>query len=187
MDLAIAEGINGLLARTFIDFLTKSASAYLFVALFFVIIGLIVFIKDKKAGKIVVLSLVIAIVLHFAVGEGLMKGIFADNVYFRERPYLAYPNEINALGRLETDSSFPSSHMSVTVAFLTVLVFFYRKKVKWILPCAILFSLFMAFARIHNGMHYPSDVIAGTGFGILYGLVAVWAAKKLKKGFILMY
>ncbi|HCB51180.1 TPA: hypothetical protein DEP21_01160 [Patescibacteria group bacterium] len=28
----------------------------------------------------------------------------------------------------------------------------------------------MAFSRMHNGMHYPSDVIVGSVLGILYGL-----------------
>lgn len=35
------------------------------------------------------------------------------------------------------------------------------------------FLFFMAFARIHNGMHYPSDVVAGAVLGILYGLAGI--------------
>jgi membrane-associated phospholipid phosphatase len=33
----------------------------------------------------------------------------------------------------------------------------------------------MAFSRVHNGMHYPSDVLAGSLLGVGYGLLAVRA------------
>jgi membrane-associated phospholipid phosphatase len=32
--------------------------------------------------------------------------------------------------------------------------------------------MLMAAARVHNGMHYPSDVLTGTLLGVGYGLAA---------------
>ena len=45
-----------------------------------------------------------------------------------------------------------------------------------------LIVLLMAFSRMHNGMHYPSDVIAGVGFGILAGYLSVFAVNYKKAG-----
>jgi undecaprenyl-diphosphatase len=68
--------------------------------------------------------------------------------------------------------------MSSTVSILTVFVYFYKKY--WIVwTSAILFALLMAFARIHNGMHYPTDVLAGTALGIVYGIIAIKSQKLL--------
>jgi len=37
----------------------------------------------------------------------------------------------------------------------------------------LIFVLLMATARMRNGMHYPSDVLAGAVLGIVYGVAAV--------------
>ena len=103
-----------------------------------------------------------------------MKDYVANNIYFKERPYAAYPNDITLIGQTDSDTSFPSGHVALTLSVLTVLVFYYRKY--W--PYALIFALFMMFARIHKGMHYPIDVLFGALFGIVYGLAAVWIAKK---------
>jgi undecaprenyl-diphosphatase len=63
------------------------------------------------------------------------------------------------------------------LAVLSVFVYYYRK----VWPWALGFILLMAFARMHNGMHYPSDVLAGTILGICYGLIAVWLIRKIAK------
>ena len=60
--------------------------------------------------------------------------------------------------------------MASTVGMLFVSVAFYPSL---LLP-AILFALVMSFARLHNGMHYPSDVIAGIILGFVYGYIAMY-------------
>jgi len=67
--------------------------------------------------------------------------------------------------------------MASAVAMLTVILFF----VPGVWPHALAFVLLMAFSRMHNGMHYPSDVLAGTMLGICYGITGVWIAKKVIK------
>jgi undecaprenyl-diphosphatase len=173
VDFAVAKAINQFGSGTFIDSLTKLVSSYAFLVIILMIILIFILIKDRKNGKIIVIALLIAMFLHFAVSEGVMKGIIS----FRERPYMAHSGEIAPLGKLNTDASFPSNHMSSTLAVLTVLIYYYRKY--W--PVALIFALMMAFARIHNGMHYPTDVLAGAVFGIAWGIIGIYSAKRISK------
>jgi membrane-associated phospholipid phosphatase len=128
---------------------------------------------DKTNGQIIFLALAIASVLHFLISEGIFKMLLPKYFKTRVRPYLAHPEIIRSRGSRHKDSSFPSSHMSTTLAMLTVLVFFYP--VVW--PLALIFALFMAYARMHNGMHYPSDILAGTAFGMIYGVIAIYLVR----------
>ncbi len=143
---------------------------FMIILLLFLLI--LVFVCEKKKLKIVLLTVIVALALHFVITEGLIK-----NFYYRERPYLAFPELIQPLGQPFKDSSFPSSHLASTTAVLTVLIYFHRKY--W-LPAALAVFL-MAFSRVHNGMHYPSDVLVGIIFGIIYGLAAVYSVDWLAK------
>jgi len=75
---------------------------------------------------------------------------------FKERPYVAHTESITSIGTSFADTSFPSNHMASTLTMLTVIVFF----IPGVWPFALVFALMMAFSRMHNGMHYPSDVLA---------------------------
>ena len=145
------------------------------------IVGIIItayfLIYDKKKGRQIAVAAAIAIVLHFLISEIFFKYVFPEFGLFRLRPYLAHPGEIIGLGKLNESSSFPSSHMAYTLSLLTVWVYYYRKYL-WL---AVVFAIFMAFARMHNGMHYPSDILAGAGLGVLYGMVAIKISKKYVK------
>ena len=177
MDFAIAQAINAFGAGTILDYFTLLVSDYIFLALVLALIIALIWFRDKKKVKIVIIALIIALFLHFFITGIIMKGFVAENVYFKERPYLAHPGEIGFLGETDTDTAFPSGHVALTVGILTVLIFYYRKY--W--PYALIFALFMGFARIHNGMHYPSDVLFGALFGIVYGLAAVYLARRFFK------
>lgn len=171
MDFEIAKFINHLGAGT-IGALTAPISSLVFLVLFFCAILLIALLFNKKNSRVIFVSFIIALALHFLISELFFKYILADFMPLRLRPYLAHPGEITPIGRLNADSSFPSSHMSSTLALLAVYIYYYRKS--W--PFAAAFALIMGFSRIYNGMHYPSDVVAGAVLGILYGLAAVSVA-----------
>ena len=175
IDFAIAQAINHLGAGSILDYFTMLVSDYIFLFLVLTLIVALISLRDKKRVKIVVVTLLIALFLHFFITGIVMKGFVASNIYFKERPYITYPNEIIQLGGMDTDTAFPSGHVAMIVGILTVLIFYYRKY--W--PYALVFALFMMFARIHNGMHYPSDVLFGALFGIVYGLGAVYISRKL--------
>lgn len=176
MEFEIVKFFNQLGAG-WIDSITIFISSNTLLGIAGIIITAYFFIYDKKNGKRIAVAAAIAVGLHFLFSEIFFKYILPEFGLFRLRPYLAHPDEIIGLGKLNESSSFPSSHMAYTLSLLIVYVYFYRK---YLLPVAA-FAIFMAFARMHNGMHYPSDVLAGALFGIIYGIIALKISKKYVK------
>lgn len=126
---------------------------------------------DAQNGLKIFSAFIMASLLHFSVSEGIMKHTF----WRRTRPYLMHPEEIVPLGVKQRDSSFPSSHVAATSAVLTVYLYFYPQY--W--PLMLTFYLVLSISRMHSGMHYLSDVIAGTALGIIYGLAGIYALNYL--------
>lgn len=175
MEFEIVKFFNQLGAG-WIDPITIFISSNTMLGIVGIIITAYFFVWDKKNGKRIAIAAAIAVGLHFLISEGFFKYILLEFDLFRLRPYLAHPGELIPLGKLNTSSSFPSSHMAYILSLLAVYVYYYRK---FLFPAAV-FALFMAFARIHNGMHYPNDVLAGAILGVLYGIAAIRVAKKVK-------
>ncbi len=173
----IVQFFNRLGYGTILDTITNSISYIPFLIGLWLVLGIIALFLDKKNGKVVFVSAIIAIALHFLISEGVFKYLVADYV-MRVRPYIEHPGLIVGMGYdMFKDSSFPSSHMASSLAVLTVFTYFYRK----VWPVVLVFVLFMAFSRLHMGMHYPSDVLAGIVLGITYGFLGIFIAKKIFK------
>jgi undecaprenyl-diphosphatase len=173
-ELQIVEYINHLGYGTILDTICVVLSYIPLLAAVWFALALIAYRYDARHGRRVFLSMLIAVLIYFIVNDFFFKTIFVDLFTIRLRPYLVDSNII-AIGKPFIDSSFPSGHVASTVAVLGVLFHFYKKY--W-LPIVI-FILFMSFARIHQGMHYPSDVLAGLILGILYSASGIWVAKKI--------
>lgn len=157
------------------DALTILVSNEIFLALVWTVIALAIVLRDKKQGQNVATTVLIALSLHFLISEALIKHALSEYI-FRVRPYLADPS-IVPLGKRYIDSSFPSSHMASTIALLSVYFRYYKKY--WSVMFG--FIILMAFSRLHNGMHYPSDIMGGIFLGILYGVVALCICRRLCK------
>ena len=176
MDYSITYYLNHLGTGTYIDIMSEIISSLSFLAILLLIVAALIIFIDKKNCRWVLLTILIAIILHYLVDELFFKHFLSDFVY-RLRPYLEFPNDMNSIGEKLIDSSFPSSHVAGTAATLTVIVYYYRKF--W--PFAVIFIILMMFSRIHNGMHYSTDTLAGLIFGILYGILAITIVKSIKK------
>jgi undecaprenyl-diphosphatase len=144
------------------------SSVPLLIAAWIAVVGFALY-ADLNTGVFVCLGLAIVFVLHFIISEGVFK---LGSKYFsleKMRPYVAYPSEIEPIGRKFQDSSFPSSHITAMVGGLTMVVHFYPA----VWPVAILLTAILSWSRLRNGMHYPADVLAGIALGLLYGFLAL--------------
>lgn len=91
----------------------------------------------------------------------------------RERPFVTYP-DINHITP-EDSYSFPSGHTSTAFALATSVTIAYPKW--YVATPAYLWASSAAYSRMHFGVHYPSDVIAGA----LIGSGSAWLCYQLNK------
>jgi membrane-associated phospholipid phosphatase len=109
-----------------------------------------------------------------AVSDGLVSNTLKHAVA-RERPFLVLP-DVRCLVGKGGSGSMPSSHASNWFAAAMVGFIYYRRSAWLMLPAASL----VAFSRVYNGVHYPSDVLAGALLGAgsagatLWLLQSVW-------------
>jgi membrane-associated phospholipid phosphatase len=73
-------------------------------------------------------------------------------------------NGVDTAASQGSHNSMPSSHAANWFAATMVLFIYYRKSLWFMLPLALAVS----FSRLYNGVHYPSDVLAGALVGAGY-------------------
>ncbi len=170
MDRDLALAINRFGAGT-IDRVTELVCAVPFLVGLWLGVLALAWIFDRGRARRVTLAVLAALVIHAVVTELLLKHAMLAFFDRRLRPWIAHPEAIVPVGYRFEDSSFPSSHAATTAALVAVLVWHYPRT--WWL--GVSFAIFMAFSRVHNGMHYPTDVGVGTLLGLAYGALTVWA------------
>jgi undecaprenyl-diphosphatase len=82
-------------------------------------------------------------------------------------------------------SSFPSGHSASSMIFYLVLALALTGRTGWrniAAAGAILLSLLTGVSRVMLGVHWPSDVIGGWSFGMLWVLVTLPTAERLFGG-----
>lgn len=127
------------------------------IVLIIITILCVIFIRDKKYKILVPANLVTIAIIN----------IVLKNFFLRPRP-----NELRLIE--ETGYSFPSGHAMASTAFYGLLIYIVHEKVEnKILRNTIcimlgLLILLISISRIYVGVHYTSDVIAGTCFSIAY-------------------
>ncbi len=113
------------------------------------------------------------LVLGLCVGDWVVADAIKHGVA-RLRPFNRFP-DAHVLGGMTGSYSMPSSHALNWFAATIIAFLFYRKSIYYMLPLAVLVS----FSRIYNGVHYPSDVLAGAVIGAGCGAAVVWSANAL--------
>lgn len=96
----------------------------------------------------------------------------------RERPYDRYPDRVHPYSR-ESSPSFPSGHTASAFALATSLSVKYPK---WyvIAPSAV-WACSVGVSRMNEGVHYPSDVLAGAVIGAGCAVVNIYVNKWLNR------
>jgi diacylglycerol kinase family enzyme len=87
----------------------------------------------------------------------------------RRRPFLDVPAR-SRLRRVPRSSSFPSGHAANAAAFVTGAAI----EMPSLAAPGIALASAVGASRIATGVHYPSDILAGTAIGAAAGLATLW-------------
>jgi undecaprenyl-diphosphatase len=181
--------VNRSLANPFCDWLMPTLSgnngaknALLAVA---ILTGIALLVFGKQRGRVCVLMLALIV----GTNDGLVCNTLKHAIA-RPRPFVTLPearvfgkigdgyvapmldqNGVNLTASLGSHNSMPSSHAANWFAATMVLFLFYRRSLWFMLPLA----LGVSFSRVYNGVHYPSDVLAGAIIGAGYAAAAAIA------------
>ena len=175
MGLGVVVFLSHLGQGTLVDELSWLVSWNVFMLLFFAGLIGVALLRFPTKKKLIICSFILAAGFFYLVSEFGFKHLLVDVVGFSPRPYVAHADLVQPIGKLYLDTSFPSSHMAITVSMLVVFLFF----VPAFWPYALGFAFVMAFSRMHNGMHYPLDVLIGGLLGVLYGLFGYRLARRI--------
>ncbi len=134
--------------------------------IFWIVLSVILLIpkKYRKCGFQMMLSMA----LCYIVGNLILKNLIA-----RDRPCWIHPS-VQLLVKSPWDYSFPSGH-SMNGFTASVAMLCNDRKIG--IPAVIL-AAFIAFSRLYNFVHFPTDVIAGIVIGIVMALLVNYLMKR---------
>ena len=96
----------------------------------------------------------------------------------RQRPFVKYPNKIRPI-EPEDSPSFPSGHTAAAFSLATSLSITYPKW--YVIAPSAAWACGVGFARINQGVHYPSDVLTGAAIGIGCAFANIYINRWLNK------
>lgn len=152
-----------------IDWITEGGLLWL-------LICFLIFIFEKIEKKRKIILILLALLLNSWLVNVPIKTV----LFCRTRPFDVIEG-VKVLGKMWENCSFPSGHVATSVAALLVLFYLFSQLRKnWLIILSIIFILFLGFARIYVGMHYPLDVLAGIIVGSISAALVIWLDKQIK-------
>lgn len=96
----------------------------------------------------------------------------------RDRPYERYPDRVHPYS-IEHSPSFPSGHTATAFALATSLSIRYPKW--YVIAPTALWACSVGISRMNEGVHYPSDVLAGAALGAGFAVANVYINRWLNR------
>src|SRR5215475_177991 len=166
LDVAVFRLINEAGSNPLFDKIMPfvSGNAFFYPAL--VLLGVLLIWKGRSRGIICILMLALAVGLCDGWICRLIKEVVA-----RPRPFVTL-SDVHCLIGKGGSFSMPSSHAANWFAAVIVAAIYYRRSLWLTMPLAIL----VAYSRVYNGVHYPSDALAGAVLGAGTAAAVLWTA-----------
>lgn len=120
-------------------------------------VGLLISKKYRRLGCVMAIGLTFCLL----TGNLLLKLMIA-----RDRPFIVNPDIVLAISP-PSGYSFPSGHSYSSFMSAVIMAKYSRRLAAAAIPAAVL----IAFSRLYFYVHFPTDVLAGTALGIIFGLI----------------
>lgn len=119
-----------------------------------------------------------AVYVGTTVAEAFVVTYGMKYLVTRERPYDRYPDRVRPYSH-ESSPSFPSGHTATAFALATSLSVKYPKW--YVIAPSALWACSVGVSRMNEGVHYPSDVLAGAAIGVGCAVVNIYVNRWLNK------
>lgn len=153
------------------------------IPMYVIIVGVIIWSQKRKSIGIL-LMIIFSIIISDQVCSSILKPLI-----HRLRPCHepSVQHLVHLIGNCGGQFGFCSSHAANTFALVTSLIFLFGKQFSR-LNYLYVWAIIVSYSRIYVGVHYPLDVLAGAGIGVLaalfcYKLYSHYFSKKTMKKF----
>ena len=96
-----------------------------------------------------------------AAAVALVVNQIVSHLWDRARPFVSHPDGLTLFTSHSTDASFPSDHAAAAFAIAAAVVALHRRTGIAFLGLATAITA----VRVFEGLHYPTDVLAGAAIG----------------------
>ncbi len=171
LDTALMRLLNVELTHPFLDRVLPLFSDFDVWIIPFIILLIIIVIKERLKGVFIVAGLGLTILLSETISTRVVKELVG-----RIRPCHIH-EWVRLVGSYCPNSAaFTSTHATNITAAITFLSFFFPR---WLLFVMIPLAIIVGYSRVYKGVHYPLDVIGGSILGIGCGWGIYVLLKKL--------
>ena len=160
-DTAFMTTIFGLEGKRFLSavmpWISNSGNGY-----YYPLLPIVLYLFDPQLAKVFLLSALVAFGIELPVYK-LLK-----NAIKRDRPCVRVA-AVHSRVSPSDQFSFPSGHTAAAIVVATLLAHL----IPAIMPIAFGWAFAVGFSRVFLGVHYPSDILAGTFLGMICAFIGL--------------